>query len=669
MGIARFEKGATVNVDGRRYQILHKLDDGTWQFSDLRTGQFVDLSESEVLRKIADETLTFPGAGTIAQCGPANATLSEKDHETAKIRFAYVREALTVPNTRSALDRTIAEVWEKLKAPPTPPSFSRVYAWKRRYKASGKDIRSLVDNNSAKGNRSARYSAEVLAICQQAIEARYMRRERSTIQDTIENAMLRTKDRNATLPQSLALPMPTRRLVKRLVAQIPAIEKHTARYGREAARQLFRSVKGHVVTSAPLERAEIDHTILDIFVIDERTSMPLGRPCFTACIEDYTRCILGINLSFTPPSFNTVAKCLKDSFLPKVRLREEYPQVTSEWLAHGVMTELVLDNGLDFHSRSLEQVCGSLGITMRYAARKEAWFKGKIERFFGTFNRSVAHVNPGTTFSNIFDKGDYDPVKHSVITLLTLQTIVRKWIADVYHQQYHAGIETSPAQMWENSIRLEDIRLPDDTTNLDAIMGRSHERTLTHKGIEFEGLFYNSADLEEWRRSQGPKIKAEIRVDESDLGSIYVLSPKISKPYKVPCLNTQYASRLSLWQHQLSKRWRAQNASTARNEDGWMEAKRAIQQIVEESMSSGVRRSGKRLGRYLQDSGRTSAKSRQASIPNTLPQLRGSSDAISLEQAHFAAIEDQLSESYVIPKASTDIPRLTPIYRKGYFVD
>ena len=667
MGIARFEKDATVKVDGRRYQILHKLEDGTWQLSDLRTGQFVDLSESEVLRKISDETLTFPGAGAIAQCGPANVTLSDKDHEIAKIRFAYVREALTVPNTRSALDRTIAEVWEKLKAPPTPPSFSSVYTWKRRYKASGKDIRALVDNNSAKGNRSARYSTEVAEICQQAIEARYMRRERSTIQDTIENAMLRTKDRNATLPQSLALPMPTRRLIKRLVAQIPAIEKHTARYGREAARQLFRSVRGQVVTSAPLEKAEIDHTLLDLFVIDERTSLPLGRPCLTACIDVHTRCILGISLSFTPFSFSTVAKCLKDSFLPKAQLREDYPKVTSEWLAHGVMTELVMDNGLDFHSRGLEQVCGSLGITMRYAARKEAWFKGKIERFFGTLNRAVAHVNPGTTFSNIFEKGDYDPAKHALITLPVLQTVVRKWIADVYHQQYHRGIENTPARMWQQSIRLEDIRLPDDTTNLDPIMGRPHERALTHKGIEYEGLFYNSTELMEWWRIKGPKVKTEIRVDESDLGSIYVLLPKVSKPVRAECINPQYAAGLSLWQHQVSKRWRAQNAQTARNEDGWMDAKRAIQRMIEEAMSSGSRKSGKRLARYLEDSKSGSAKGKRAS--NGPSQLPSAIDQVSLEQAHFAAVEPQPPDSYQMPSTEAAPPRLTPIYRRGNLID
>jgi len=79
-------------------------------------------------------------------------------------------------------------------------------------------------------------------------------------------------------PASMALPLPTRRLVKRLVEEIPAFDRYTARYGHDAALRRFRSVEGHRVTHEPLERAEIDHTNLDLFAIDDETLLPLGRP-------------------------------------------------------------------------------------------------------------------------------------------------------------------------------------------------------------------------------------------------------------------------------------------------------------------------------------------------------------------------------------------------------
>jgi putative transposase len=152
---------------------------------------------------------------------------------------------------------------------------------------------------------------------------------------------------------------------------------------------------GHTISERPLDRAEIDHTLLDLLVLDDETCLPLGRPYITLCIDHYSRCILGLFISFTPPSYMSVAECLKDCFRPKVWLKTAFPEIKNDWLAFGVMSTLVLDNGLEFHSESLQQACYSLGIEMNYAPRRQGWFKGTIERFIGTMNRAVAHGTPG----------------------------------------------------------------------------------------------------------------------------------------------------------------------------------------------------------------------------------------------------------------------------------
>ena len=140
-----------------------------------------------------------------------------------------------------------------------------------------------------------------------------------------------------------------------------------------------------------------------------------SRPVKTTTHVAFWVCSSG----FIPPSFLTVSLCLKDAFRPKTWLKQAYPDIRSDWPAHGVMRELVLDNGPEFHSDSLEQVCLFNGIEMHYAPRKTPWFKGKIERFFGTLNEGVAHGTPGTSFNNILEKGDYDPAKHAIVTFST----------------------------------------------------------------------------------------------------------------------------------------------------------------------------------------------------------------------------------------------------------
>lgn len=602
MATACFEVGTLVDIEGSEYRLSRKIEE-CWQLEQTKTGRIIEYEQPDLLRMFAEYRLKFPGSASAARCRLAVHGLSETDWQVAKLRRSYVLAVLNMPNTRQRLQDAIEREWKRLKMPAKAPGYISVYRWKRKFLQAKGDIRALITNASAKGNRELRYPTAVIELCEQAISSKYLSRLRNTIQTTLEDALCRVHRENELRPINDALPLPTRRLIARMIADIPAFDKYSARYGHDAAVKEFRSVQGHAVAQAPLERAEIDHTTLDLVVVDEQSGLPLGRPSVTACIDSYTRCILGIYIGFTPPSYQSVAACLKDCFLPKVNLKRDYPGIVNEWPAYGVMHNLVVDGGLEFYSASLERVCLSLNINWIAAPRRTAWFKGKIERFIGTMNRAVAHGVPGTTFSDIFKKGDYDPVKHAVINLATLRQVVRMWITDVYHQQVHRSLQTTPAKMWASSIRPEDINLPDATTQLDVVMGRVESRTLTHKGIEFEGLFYNSPELTELRRKEGANLAVEIRINEDDIGSIYVISPKTSKAYSVPALEQHYAAGISLWQHKVIKNYQRQHSETNHDVHGWLEAKRKISQLIDESLSRKRARTHKRIARYWQSSG------------------------------------------------------------------
>jgi hypothetical protein len=44
------------------------------------------------------------------------------------------------------------------------------------------------------------------------------------------------------------------------------------------------------------------------------------------------------------------------------------------------------------------------------------WYKGMLERFQGTMNHDLIQGNPGSTFSNILDRDNYNPNQHAVVT-------------------------------------------------------------------------------------------------------------------------------------------------------------------------------------------------------------------------------------------------------------
>lgn len=616
MGTASFQHGTALRIDGKAFVMMRKVSDDLWQLEEIKTKRIHEKTDGELRALYAAGTLEFDREESEVnnkeelKIGKPNLHIPGPLMDEAKIRRSYALAAMAGPATQSAIEAAAQATWEKLKKPERVPHWTTVYRWRRKLINAGRDVHAVVSNFAKRGNRKRRYPEEVLRIVEEAIESIYLTREKRSMKDVLDKAKDEVNRENSLRPQDLQLPEPTYRLVTSMISEVSAFDRCLAREGRLAAVRRFRSVLGHRSTETPLQRAEIDHTLMDLMVIDDDSGLPLGRPVLTACIDDYTRCALGINIGFEPPSYLTVARCLRDAFMPKTNLRALYPEVLNDWEAHGVMRELAMDNALEFHSDSLEEACYSLGIEIHYAPRKKPWFKGKIERFQGTLNREVAHVAPGTTFSNIFEKDEYDPVKHAVVRLSTLQHIVRKWIVEVYHERPHRTLKAPPAAMWKSSITAEDILLPEDPERLDAILGRREQRVLTHKGIEFEGLLYNSPDMTKLRMQLGEKLDVEICVDDGDIGKIVVLSPDKKRMFVVPALAQVYAKGMTAWQHKVCKRYAAKQMAKY-DSTAWLKAKERIAEMIRNEMTRKKARTktNSRTARYAEGAKRSSAQS------------------------------------------------------------
>lgn len=224
-----------------------------------------------------------------------------------------------------------------------------------------------------------------------------------------------------------------------------------------------------------------------------------------------------------------------------------------------------------------------------------------------TINNGVSHGNPGTTFSNIFEKEDYNPEKHAVIRYSVFKEIVFKWIVDYYHQKPHAGLERmKPADAWRNADSVSNTPVATNLEVIDMLLGRHEECSLTHKGVQANQLLYNSRDMIDWRKQCGDKLTVEVLVDEGNLGQVHIKHPVDGHYVAVPALNQEYAQGLSLWQHKLYRKY-AKNRIGLDNEKGWMRASRDIHEIV--LAEGGFKKTNARLrakrGRLIEDQKRT----------------------------------------------------------------
>lgn len=62
---------------------------------------------------------------------------------------------------------------------------------------------------------------------------------------------------------------------------------------------------------------QIDHTPVDLMLVDNEHRKSIGRPYLTLAIDVYSRMITGYYLSLDPPSATSVAMCVARSILQK----------------------------------------------------------------------------------------------------------------------------------------------------------------------------------------------------------------------------------------------------------------------------------------------------------------------------------------------------------------
>jgi len=547
--------GQRVKIGTEVFVFRRKLQDDKWQLENELTGEYRIFSSKElrelysqkilVSYKHDSENAQLPDEIIEERIMKSFADYPEKSQNAARLRLKFIKEVEKAGEGNA--DAVLASLSERHGMP--APSIKTVQSWSKILKKSGNDIRSLIPRFDKRGNGNQRYPDKVVELAMEAIGKVYLTEDRYSVETTLSILQNLIDRENLRRPENDQLPLPGRKFIDNLIEKMDVYEVYLARYGKQMASIKFRQAlqSGELVLD-PLDRVEFDHTILDALAVDEKTFLVLGRPTLTVAIDRCTRCVLGYHIGYDPPSYLSVMKCLRHAIAPKDYVREKYPSIVNSWQCWGLMSLLVVDNGREFHGKALEQALLSLMIDIRYCPVRKPWFKGAVERFFRSANTSLFHTLPGTTFSNIQDKGDYQSLLHAAITERDLHELIHKWICDVYHQTVSRSTLRTPASLWRERIRSELQVLPDSLELLDINLFSTDTRKLWHYGIEINNLTYNNDELSKLLKKRG-KIDVTVKFDTSDLGYIYVLDEVENYYIKVECTWFSYASGLSLWLH------------------------------------------------------------------------------------------------------------------------
>jgi putative transposase len=306
-----------------------------------------------------------------------------------------------------------------------------------------------------------------------------------------------------------------------------------------------------------LDIVQIDHTRVDIIVVDPYTRQPIGRPWLTVAIDVHTRCIMGLCLTLDAPSAVSVGLCLAHAATDKKPWLERIG-VNAEWPMAGKPKCIHVDNGADFHSEALRRGCEAYGIKIVYRPVGSPHYGGIVERVIGTLMKMV-HQLPGTTFSTIAERGDYEPERNAALTLSELERWLVLAITGPYHGEVHAGIGEPPMVRWRQAVAETGTApmVKNPKTFLVDFLPVVRRR-IQRDGFMIDHIAYLSNAIKPWIAERDRRHRFIIRRDPRDLSRIFVLHPEEDYYVEVP-YRSMAQPAITLWEHrQAVKRLRQQ---------------------------------------------------------------------------------------------------------------
>lgn len=430
-------------------------------------------------------------------------------------RYEAIKDLLEKP------ERTEEDIQQKAKE--LGKSSRTIYRWIRAYEEG--HWRGLVKRTDKRGNYKSRFPFEIEEIIQKTI-ARHLK-EQSSIKACWEDVKQACEEIDITNP-------PAYFTIRDRIRKLPAHERK-GKQGGYIRHEMPQSIMGELPTgNKPLNLIQMDHTLLDIVLVDQQFRKPIGRPWLTLAIDTYSRMIYGYFLSFSNPSSLSVTSTLMNGFLPKTEPLQRF-NLDAPYPIQGLPKRLQIDNSREFRSKHLEQFCLMYRIDLEFRPVRRPDKGAYIERLFGTVNRVIRDERlPGYAPPLKSRPENYDPDKVAEKNGLTLPEF-EKWllhfIVHTYHTRIHSGLDRSPLEQYqigvgglEGSLGANPI-IPDDLTKLKFdILPLSLKKHGIHAyGIRWLGNNYNGLILAKMRKDfRGKPPKIHFRFDPADIRQIWI---------------------------------------------------------------------------------------------------------------------------------------------------
>jgi putative transposase len=506
---------------------------------------------------------------------------TDEQWNKAKERLEIIKPLLKKSRTREDVEKVASE--KNLH-------IATLYRWINLYEGS-ELLSVLIPRYSSRGGKGkVRIKEESELIVNKVIEELYLDKQKLTPKQVYFEIKRRCTNAKVDIPHE--------NTVRNRIKQLSEKRVYKLRESKRNGERLFRNTDGMFPAGRyPLDVIQIDHTPMDIIIVDEQYRQELPRPFLTLAIDVYSRMIVGFYIALEEPSYFSVSQCLTQAILSKEKVLRDY-EVEAEWNIWGLPRALHLDNGADFRSLDLQRACEQYNISIEWRPVARPQFGGHIERLIGTTMRTV-HTLPGTTRSNIKERGEYNSAKEAVMTLYELERWFCEYVVNGYHKTVHSSIGMTPEKKFELGIFGDEYELgkglPEKIENEDNFrlsLLPSVERSIQQFGVTVDKIHYYHDVLRKWIKAKdadGSMRKFIFKIDPRDISTIWFYDPDIKDYFPVPYRNISYPP-ISKWELRSIKQYLASKNIDTPDESVLFKAYENMKKIQDEATTKTARK-------------------------------------------------------------------------------
>ncbi len=386
--------------------------------------------------------------------------------------------------------------------------------WKMRaahgISAVGNRFVGLLPRIGNRGNRNRKLPQNVIDVMNEVIDSKVLTATQANILACYGAVVNVCKERS--------LICPSEKTFRKEIAKRRLDLRTLAREGRKAAYPVSefywtidQSTPRH--GERPFEVGHIDHTELDVEVVDGETGANLGRPWLTILMDAFTRMILAFYLTFDPPSYRSCMAVIREC----VRRHGRIPKT------------IVVDKGSEFEGTYFEALLARMESHKKSRPAAKARFGSVIERFFGVTNQTFIHNLAGNSQALQRPRSmspSHDPRKLAVWTLSTLTDLFERYVEEHYGQWRHTALGLSPKEALARGLAFTGNRahllIPyTEEFRFHCLPSTSSGKARVHPG---KGISIRKIDY--WHpafRDIGDTTSVPVRYDPFDVSKAYAL--------------------------------------------------------------------------------------------------------------------------------------------------